>query len=98
MNSNYLESIMTSDERCLGDIKTRIIKAREAFCEIENILTNIKLSIAVLKCYIEPIQLHAYETWTIIRQAVKHLVAAKLWLMKEMERIWADRKTNKTVL
>lgn len=96
MNSNYFESIMTSDERCLVDIKTIIIIAQEVFCKMENIFTNIKLPTAMLKCYIEPIQLYTYEAWS--REAVKHLMAAKLWFMREMERIWADRKTNKTVL
>lgn len=42
---NYLGTIITSDERCLAEIRTIIAVAKVAFCKMENIL-NIKI-----ECY-----------------------------------------------
>ena len=100
---SYLGTVITSDGRCLEEIRTRIAIAKVAFCKMKNILTNKKISIEtrkrVLKCYIEPVLLYGCEAWTMSRQAEKHLMAVEMWFLRKMQRIpWTDRKTNEQVL
>ncbi|BFZ00294.1 hypothetical protein BsWGS_03333 [Bradybaena similaris] len=100
---NYLGTVIKSDERCITEIKTRIAMAKVAFCKMKNVLTKKKFPITVrkrvLKCYIEPILLYACETWTMIRQAEKYLMAVEMWFLGRMQRIsWTGRKTNEAVI
>ena len=100
---NYLGTVITSDGRCLEEIRTRIAMAKVAFSKMKNILTNKKMSIEtrkrVLRGYIEPVLLYGCETWTMSSQAEKHLMAAEMWFLRKMQRIpWTDRKTNDQVL
>ena len=100
---NYLGTVITSDGRCLEDIRTRIAMAKVAFSKIKNILTNKKMSIEtrkrVLRCYIEPVLLYGCEAWTLSSQAEKQLMAVEMWFLRRMQRIpWTARKTNDQVL
>ena len=58
-NFKYLESNITSDGRCVTEVKCRIAQAKRAFVELDIILQNKKISIRtkmrVLKCYVHPI-------------------------------------------
>ena len=46
---NYLGTVITSDGRCLEEIRTRIAMAKVAFSKMKNILTNKKMSIETRK-------------------------------------------------
>ena len=58
-NFKYLGSNITSDGKCVTEVKCRIAQAKRAFVELDNILKNKKMSIRtrmrVLKCYVHPI-------------------------------------------
>ena len=79
---NYLGTVISSNGKCLDEIRTRIAIAKTAFSKMKNILTNKKISLEVrkrvLKCYIEPVLLYVYESWKINKEAEKHLLAVDL--------------------
>ena len=94
---NYLGTLITSDGKCLDEIRARIAMAKVAFYKIENILTNKKMSFTtrkrVLKCYIEPVLMYGCEAWTMSKQAENHLMAVEMWFLRKMQRIpWTDKK------
>ena len=63
---NYLGSLITSDGRCINEIKRRMAQAKASFQNMKSILTNKRLSLGVRKrvlpCYIEPILLYGCES------------------------------------
>ena len=56
---NYLGSLITSDGRCINEIKSRMAQAKASYHNMKSILTNKRMSLGVrkrvLQCYIEPI-------------------------------------------
>ena len=58
-NFKYLGSNIISDGRCVTEVKCRVAQAKRAFVELDNILTNKKMTIRTrmwdLKCYVHPI-------------------------------------------
>ena len=58
---NYLGSLITSDGRCINEIKMRMAQAKTYFQNMKSILTNKRLSLGVrkrgLQCIIEAILL-----------------------------------------
>ena len=50
---SYLGTFITSDGRCLEEIRTRIAIVKVAFCKMKNILTNKKISIETRKKSVE---------------------------------------------
>ena len=67
---NYLGSLITSDGRCINEIKGRMAQAKAYFHNMKSILTNKRMSLGVrkrvLQCYIEPILLYGCESWSMI--------------------------------
>ena len=98
----YLGTIITSDGRCVTEIKSRTAQAKAAFQKMRNILCNNSLSIEVrkniLKCYIEPILLYGSEAWTIDNIARKHLEATEMWFYRRMLKISWTAKTSNTII
>ena len=75
---NYLGSLITSDGRCINEIKRRMAQAKASFHNMKSILTNKRMSLGVrkrvLQCYIEPILLYGCESWSM-----------EMWLLRRME-------------
>ena len=99
----YLGTIITSDGKCIHEIKNIIFLAKTAFQKMKSILTNKKLSLNVrkriLQCYNEPILLYGCETWTISKQTHNLLEDVEMWFLRRMMRIsWTAKKTNESVL
>ena len=69
---NYLGSLITSDCRCINEIKRRMAQAKASFQNMKIILTNKRLSLGVrervLQGYIEPILLYGSESWSMTKQ------------------------------
>ena len=69
---NYLGSLITSDGRCINEIKRRMAHAKASFQNTKSILTNKRLSLVVrkrvLQCYIETILLYGCESWSMTKQ------------------------------
>ena len=72
-------------------------EAKMSFQRKKSVLTNKFISVQTrrkaLECYIEPILIYGYETWTISKRATEK------WFLRKMLRIsWTARKSNETVL
>jgi hypothetical protein len=67
---NYLGRMITNDERCTREIKSRIAIAKAAFDKKKTLFTSkldLNLRKKLVKCYIWSIALHDAETWTLRR-------------------------------
>ena len=97
---NYLGSFITSDGRCINEIKSRMAQAKASFQNMKSILTNYKrLSLGVrtrvLQCYIEPILLYGCESWSMTKQTATSIEAMEMWFLRRMLRVYiVDRKQN----
>ena len=98
---DYLGSLVTSDKKCLRNIKKRIALAKQAFNNKKTILTNKKISIQIkkrfLKIYIWSTFLYGYELWTISKETQNHLEAAEIWFYQRLMCIpWRKRQMRKS--
>jgi len=98
----YLCSILTSDGRCMCEIKSRIAMAKAAFNKkraLFNSTLDLKLRKKQVKCYIWSIALYGAETWTLQTGDQKHLGRFEMWCWRRMEKInWTDHVRNEEVL
>ena len=99
----YLGANISSDGRCIHEIKIRIAQAKKAFMDLARILTNRRLSIdirkRVLNCYIIPILTYGSEAWTINNAAASIINAAEMWFLRRMMKIsYTERIRNEEVL
>ena len=87
----YLGSNITSDGRCVTEVKCRIAQAKRVFVELDNILKNKKMTIQtrlrVLKCYVHPILQYGCETWTLNAELRRAINAFETWCVLRMQRI-----------
>ena len=100
---NYLGSLITSDGRCINEIKRRMAQAKASFQNMKSILTNKRLSLEVrkrvLQCYIEPILLYGRESWSTTKQTSTSIEAMEMWLLRRMLRVlWTEKRTNLEIL
>ena len=96
---NYLGSLITSDGRCINEIKRRMALAKASFQNMKSILTNKRLSLGVrkcvLQCYIEPILLYGCESWSMTKQTSTSIEAMDMWFLRRMLRVsWIEKRTN----
>ena len=99
---NYLGSL-TSDGRCINEIKRRMAQAKASFQNMKSILTNKRMSLGVrkrvLQCYIEPILLYGCESWSMTKQTLTSIEAMEMWLLRRMLRVsWTEKRTNLEIL
>ncbi|BFY98674.1 hypothetical protein BsWGS_01714 [Bradybaena similaris] len=99
----YLGTLITSDGRCIKEVKCRIAQAKAAFHKLKHILCNLSLSIEVrkrvLRSYVEPILVYGSESWTISKLVRNYLEAVEMWFYRRMMRIpWTDKRRNEDVL
>ena len=100
---NYLGSLITSDGRCINEIKRRMAQAKASFQNMKSILTNKRLSLGVrkrvLQCYIEPILLYGCEAWSMTKQTSTSIEAIEMWFLRRMLRVsWTEKRTNLEIL
>ena len=102
---NYLGSLITSDGRCINEIKRRMTQAKASFQNMKSILTNKRMSPGVrkrvLQCYIEPILLQVYgcESWSMTKQTSTSIEAMEMWFLRGMLRVsWTENRTSLSIL
>ena len=90
-NFKYLGSNITSDGRCVIEMKCRIAQAKPAFVDLDNILKNKKMTIRarmrVLKCYVYPIIQYGCKAWTLNAELRRAINAFEMWCLCRMQRI-----------
>ena len=95
--------LITSDGRCINEIKSRMAQAKAYFHNMKNMLTNKRLSLGVRKrvmqCYIEPILLYGCESWSMTKQTSTSIEAMEMWYLRRMLRVsWIEKRTNLELL
>ena len=100
---NYLGCLITSDGRCVNEIKRRMAQAKASFQNMKSILTNKRMSLGVrkrvLQCYIEPILLYGCESWSMTKQTLTSIEAMEMWFLRKMLRVsWTEKRTNLGIL
>ena len=100
---NYLGSLITSDGRCIDEIKRRMAQAKASFQNMKSILTNKRMSLGVrkriLQCYIEPILLCGCESWSMTKQTLTSIEAMEMWFLRRMLRVsCTEKRTNLEIL
>ena len=98
----YLSSMLTNDEICTCEIKSRIAIAKAAFSTKKTLITStleLKLRKKLVKCYIQSMALHGAEPWTLRAADQKYLESFEMWCWRRMEKIiWNDHVRNEEVL
>ena len=94
----YLGYMITSDGKCITEIKKRIATSKDAFQKWRLILKNRNISMItkfrVLKTYVWSTLTYGCESWTITSDIEKKIEAAEMWSIRRMLRIsWAEKKT-----
>ena len=73
---NYLGNMITNDEICTREIKSRIFMAKATFNRKKTLFTcklDINLRKKLVKCYIKSIALYGAETWILRKIDQKYL-------------------------
>jgi hypothetical protein len=99
---NYLGSLLTSDGRCIKEVKRRIGIAKSTFNSMKKVLTSreisMKVRIRVLKCYVWSTLFYGCESWVLTKELMKKLEATEMWFLRRMQRIsWKEKITNEEV-
>ena len=99
----YLGSMLTDDEMCTCEIKSRIAMAKAAFNKKKKNLFTSKLDLnlrkKLVKCYVWTMTLYGAETWTLRTTDQKRLESFEMWCWRRMEKIsWTDHVRNGEVL
>jgi hypothetical protein len=86
---NYFGRIITNDERCTCEIKSKIAITKAAFQQKNNIFTkllHLNLRKKLYKCYIWT-ALYGAESWTRWKADQKYLKSFEMWCWRRMEKI-----------
>ena len=99
----YLGYMITSDGKCITEIKKRIATAKDAFQKLSLILKNrnisMKTKFRVLKTYVWSTLTYGCECWTITSDIEKKIEAAEMWFIRRMLKIsWTEKKPNVNIL
>jgi len=98
----YLGSLITEDEYCDKEIRSRIGLAKVKFMERKKIITskmNLDLRKRIVKCLLWSVALYAAETWTISKTDMKRIEAFEMWIWRKTEKIsWTAKVSNSEVL
>ena len=99
----YLGYMITSDGKCITEIKIRIATAKDAFQKLSLILKNRNISMTtkfrVLKTYVWSTLTYGCECWAITSDTEKKIEAAEMWFIRRILRIsWTEKKPNVNVL
>ncbi len=98
---SYLGSLITTDGRCIREVKKRIIQAKEAFWKNKEVMRgdiNLDLKLRLLKCYVYSIVSYAAETWTFSKEMKKRIRAFEMWTYRRILKIsWTEKVKNEVI-
>jgi len=99
----YLGYTLSSNGKCLKEVKIRISMAKEAFSRMRAIFKNRSISIGtkirLMTTYVWSILLYGCESWTLDKDIERRLEAAEMWFLRRILRIsWTDKVKNEEVL
>lgn len=99
----YLGTVITENNDCKQEIKSRIGKARSTFDNMRKILCSndlsLQLKVRMLRCYVFSVLLYGMEAWTLKKDISNRIEAFEMWTYRRILKIsWVDRVTNDEVL
>jgi len=93
--------MLTEDERCTCEIKSRIAMKKAAFNKKKNLFTNkcdLNLRERLVRFYVWSIALYGAETWTLRATDQRHRETFEMWCWRRKEKIsWTDHVRNEEV-
>ena len=95
--------MITDDGKCDTEICRRIEIARNAFHNMNKVLTSRDISLQtrkrIVKCYIWTTLLYGSDTWTITQANMKKLQSFEMWVYRKMLKIsWIQKIRNEDVM
>ena len=99
----YLGHMITSDGRCIQEIKRRISMAKDSYRKFRPIMNNRNIEsntkIRIIKTYVWSVLLYGSECWKINKECERRIAASEMWFYRRMLNIkWQDRISNQQVL
>jgi hypothetical protein len=98
---NYFGSMITSDERCTHEFKSRIAMAKAAFIKKKTFFTSkfdLHLRKKLVKSYIWSRALYGVAAYTLRKVDQKYLESSEMWSWRRMENSWTNHVRNQEVL
>ncbi|KAG1657347.1 putative uncharacterized transposon-derived protein F52C9.6 [Nymphon striatum] len=97
----YLGQWITSDGKCIEEVKRRIGRAKGEFWELKKLLRkdlNIKVKKKILHTYIFSIVSYGADSWTFSKEVIRRIRAFEGWCYRRVLKIsWKDHATNEMV-
>ena len=89
----YLGYMITSDGKCITEIKKRTATVKDAFQKLSLILKNRNISMTTkFRTYVWSTLTYGCECWTITGDIEKKIEAAEMWFIRRMLRIsWTEK-------
>ncbi|MGI4401071.1 reverse transcriptase domain-containing protein [Klebsiella pneumoniae] len=91
----YLGSIITKDNRCKRDVRSRIAQAKKLMANKRELLaSNINVGVRkrLLKTFVWSVALYGCETWVLGKSERDRLEAFEMWCYRRMMKIkWVDK-------
>ncbi|GFR71049.1 endonuclease-reverse transcriptase [Elysia marginata] len=99
----YFGYTISSNGKCLPEVKRRIAIAKEAFFRMRPIMKSntisLDLKVRLTKIYVWSILMYGYERWTLDKETIRRIEAAEMWFLRRVLKIsWAERTSNEEVL
>jgi len=73
---NYLGSMVTNDERCKREFKSRMVMTKAAFDKTSKLALNLKKKL--IKSYIWSTEFYGYENYTLRKLDQKYLESSEV--------------------
>ncbi|GFR57495.1 endonuclease-reverse transcriptase [Elysia marginata] len=100
----YWGYTISSNGKCLPEVKRRIAIAEEAFFRMRPIIKSntisLDLKVRLTKTYVWSILImYGCERWTLDKETIRRIEAAEMWFLRRILKIsWAERTSNEEVL
>ncbi|KAG1653072.1 LINE-1 retrotransposable element ORF2 protein [Nymphon striatum] len=97
----YLGQWITSDGKCIKEVKRRIGRAKGEFWVLKELFRkdlNIKVKKKILHTYIFSIVSYGADSWTVSKEVIRRIRAFEGWCHRRVLKIsWKDHATNEMV-
>ena len=95
----YLGSVITWDNNCMKDIKTRIAKAKGIMAGLNSIWQSKRVDyitkMRIMKSCVWNVGLYACETWTLNKSHQDRLLAFEMYCYRRVLKLnWTHKVTN----
>ena len=99
----FLGSKITADGDCSHEIKRRLLLARKAMTNPDNMLKNrditLPTKVRLVKAMVFPVVMSGCESWTIKKAEHRRIDAFEPWCWRRLLRVpWTAKRSNQSIL